>query len=382
MVAESNPARARRRRFGTADVPGAASERDAHASAANGPRRRRPRATVITLAAAALAALVVTPIAAYAGGLVPFDAVSVTTTAFAGPADRAGADRAADTSAGRQSAAAESDTGVLLRIAPTVSTTLALDAPLTVDVEIVNATTESLATGTLRLIRSADAIDDVTEIDEWVGGAGADAPSTPGAASVTLAESESRALSPGSVAVVSFTVPPAALDELAGSPVVGLGAELLVDATVVATGADVFATNAAPVGDPLAVALVAPLTVPAPGAGVLDAAQLESWTGPLGLLSRELDALAGRPVAIAIDPRIIASIQVLGTSAPPSATAWLDRLRGVPNEIFPLAYADADVAIQAQLALPNLLAPTSFSDLLDPADFASTGAGADAAERR
>ena len=382
MVAESNPARARRRRFGTADVPGGPNERDVHGSAANGPRRRRPRATVFTLAAAALAALVVTPIAAYAGGLVPRDAVSVTTTAFTGPVDRAGADRGAeragDMSAARQLAAAESDTGISLRIAPTVSTTLALDAPLTVDVEIVNATTESIATGTLRLTRSAAAIDDVSEIDEWVGGPTADAPPAPGAPSVTLAESESRALSPGSVAVVSFTVPPDALDELAGAPVVGLGAELLVDATVVATGTDVFATNAAAVGDPLALALVAPITVPAPGAGVLDATQLESWTGPLGLLSRELDALAGRPVAIAIDPRIIASIQVLGTSAPASATAWLDRLRGVPNEIFPLAYADADVAIQAQLALPNLLTPTSFSDLLDPADFASTGAGAGA----
>ena len=80
-------------------------------------------------------------------------------------------------------------------------------------------------------------------------------------------------------------------------------------------------------------------------------------------------------MAIGIDPRIIASIRVLGSSAPPSATAWLQRLSEMPNEVFPLAYADADLAVQAQLDLPELLAPTSFSDALDPANFAAVDGG-------
>ncbi|MET0911056.1 MAG: DUF6049 family protein, partial [Ilumatobacteraceae bacterium] len=110
-------------------------------------------------------------------------------------------------------------------------------------------------------------------------------------------------------------------------------------------------------------------------AGLIEPSRLENWTGPTGLLTRQLDALAGRRVAIGIDPRIIASIRALGTSAPPSATAWLQRLSEMQNEVFPLAYADADLAVQAQLDLPELLAPTSFSDALDPANFAADGGG-------
>jgi len=43
--------------------------------------------------------------------------------------------------------------------------------------------------------------------------------------------------------------------------------------------------------------------------------------------------------------------------------------------VFPLAYADADLAVQAQLDLPELLTPTSFSDALDPANFAVVDGG-------
>ncbi len=172
---------------------------------------------------------------------------------------------------------------------------------------------------------------------------------------------------------MSFTVPAEAFAELDGSPVVGLGAELLVGDSVVAAGTAAYANADVPAAGSVAVALAAPLTTPTTGAaiGLIEPDQLANWTSTTGLLTRQLDALAGRRVAIGIDPRIIASIRALGASAPATAAAWLQRLADVPNEVFPLAYADADLAVQAQLNLPALLTPTSFSDVLDPANFAT-----------
>ncbi|MCU1546669.1 MAG: hypothetical protein JWP30_1769 [Homoserinimonas sp.] len=107
-------------------------------------------------------------------------------------------------------------------------------------------------------------------------------------------------------------------------------------------------------------ALAMPLTVPAQETGLISAELLESYTSPTGLLTRQLDAMSGRPVTIGIDPMIIASIRILGTSAPESATAWLDRLGTIGNETFSLTYADSDVAALRQAGSGGVLAPTSF----------------------
>ena len=269
-------------------------------------------------------------------------------------------------------AATSESSGLHVRVSPTISTTLAFNAPVTLSVEIENATGESLAPGTVRLVRASEPIDEQGEVDAWLA---ADADGEPGitGASMPLAEGESRGLSAGAAAVVSFTLPGEAFAEIADSPVIGLGAELVVGDTVVASGTGTFANSGVPAAGSVALTVVAPLTVPTTGAavGLIEAERLESWTGPTGLLTRQLDALAGRRVAIGIDPRIIASIRVLGSSAPASATAWLTRLSNVTNEVFPLAYADADLAAQAQVGLPSPLTPISFSDVLDPANFAA-----------
>lgn len=126
---------------------------------------------------------------------------------------------------------------------------------------------------------------------------------------------------------------------------------------------------------PVRLTVAAPLTAPAGETGLIDAEALEQYTSPLGMLTRELDAMYGRPVAIGIDPMIIASIRVLGSSAPESATAWLERLAGAPNQIFPLAYADADLTLTTQAGADEVPAPISFAGL-DPALFnGEPGAG-------
>ncbi|MBH0082055.1 DUF6049 family protein [Salinibacterium sp. SWN167] len=118
------------------------------------------------------------------------------------------------------------------------------------------------------------------------------------------------------------------------------------------------------------VAIIAPLTVPTGSGGLLDADALADYTEPLGLLTRQLDAMAGKPVAIAVDPMIVASIRVLGTSAPASAREWLERLSLIDNEIVPLSYANADITLATQSELGATVEPISFDFALDSSNFA------------
>jgi hypothetical protein len=130
------------------------------------------------------------------------------------------------------------------------------------------------------------------------------------------------------------------------------------------------ATEASTVaGTPVSLALLVPLTVRPTGNGLIDSATLAGYTAPTGILSRELDALIGTPAVIGIDPMIIASIRVLGNSAPVSAIAWLARLSSASNETFALAYADADPATLARVdALPSI-APLGFDFAIDSGHF-------------
>lgn len=111
--------------------------------------------------------------------------------------------------------------------------------------------------------------------------------------------------------------------------------------------------------------VVVPIVLPPSPVGTIPAEVLDEETSPFGSLSRQLDAVQDRAVILALDPRIIASIRVLGTEAPESATAWLERLAARPQETIPLNFADADPAWAAEAAraagspLDAPLAPSS-----------------------
>lgn len=128
-------------------------------------------------------------------------------------------------------------------------------------------------------------------------------------------------------------------------------------------------TRSTAAGAPLSLAVLVPLTVRPTSTGLIDSATLAADTAPLGVLSRQLDAVYDTPAVIGIDPMIIASIQVLGSSAPASATAWLERLRSASNETFALAYADADLASLAQANALELANPLGFDFAIDPGHF-------------
>ncbi|WP_411701039.1 DUF6049 family protein [Conyzicola sp.] len=131
--------------------------------------------------------------------------------------------------------------------------------------------------------------------------------------------------------------------------------------------------NAAP-GDPAGVARVAtvfPLTAPETRTALISADALAGYTSPTGALTRDLDAVIDTSAAIAIDPMILASIRVLGTSAPQSALDWLDRLSQASNETFSLTYADSDVTVGLQAGASSVISPSSFDFAIDPTLFAA-----------
>ncbi|MGV8885828.1 MAG: DUF6049 family protein [Microbacteriaceae bacterium] len=148
----------------------------------------------------------------------------------------------------------------------------------------------------------------------------------------------------------------------------GLGLVIALVAAPLAGIASPVATRAP--ASSINVAVVVPLSVPGGREGFIDAATLESYTRAGGLLSRELDAVIGSPVALGIDPMLIASIRLLGAEAPQSAIAWLERLRTADNETFALTYADSDLTVGLQAGSTTPLSPTSFGFAIDPNVFA------------
>lgn len=145
---------------------------------------------------------------------------------------------------------------------------------------------------------------------------------------------------------------------------IAVAAGLALSATVVpsASAAD---------GGPIEVAVIVPIVAPPGTTGLIDADLLEQYTAPDGQLTRELDAALGRPVTLAIDPQIIASIRVLGTAAPASARAWLQQLTAAGNESFLLGYADLDLTLALQAGATVIPAPDGFDFEIDPARFAT-----------
>ena len=130
---------------------------------------------------------------------------------------------------------------------------------------------------------------------------------------------------------------------------------------------------AATPGQPVRLAIAVPITVPESSGALIDAAALAQYTSPLGTLTRQLDAVIDRPVALGIDPRIVVSIRLLGSSAPENATAWLTRLLGASNDTFPLTYADSDITLATQAGSVSVIGPDDFDFAINPALFAAPG---------
>jgi len=155
----------------------------------------------------------------------------------------------------------------------------------------------------------------------------------------------------------------------AGLVTLALAAAPAIGASAIATVSPDDSPAATAPRAPVSLAVLVPLTVRPTATGLIDATALAGYTAPLGVLTRQLDAVIGTQAVIGLDPMIVASIRVLGDSAPASATSWLERLRTSGNEVFALAYADADLAALSHADALKLRDPVNFAFAIDPRNF-------------
>jgi hypothetical protein len=264
---------------------------------------------------------------------------------------------------------------VQLILAPAGGGVVQPGADLTVTASLTNSGTGTIDGASLQLALDREIISTRSGLAEWLAPLD-DASTVDSDAIITTIAVP--ALLPGEQQIVQATIPAAAvtLEDWGVHGITGTlaqrdGTEAVAHSSIVFNGTDAPA--------PAQVAVAVPITTQPGQTGLIPEATLATITADDGLLTRELDAVIGRPVGILIDPRIVVSIRALGSAAPSSAAAWLERLQGATNPIYPLSYADADVAAMSQAGAPQLLAPTSFDYALNEANFtdmapATTGA--------
>ena len=273
------------------------------------------------------------------------------------------------TMATTQTPAVASSNAVNLSVAPTTLEPLRAGQDLIVTVTVENATSNTIPAGTIDLFLAERALISRNTLNGWLD---PEKSSKPG--DLMLSEPMTVSIQPDSTEIFTLTVPADSVGLTSGNAwgARGIAATLNTGDKVRAEGRGTFVWYSDEEVTPVNLSVIMPITVPAQATGLITAKALEAFTAPTGVLSRQLDGVVGGPVTIAIDPMIIASIRILGRAAPPGAIAWLNRLDQAPNDIFPLSYADTDLALQAQAGVESLLAPTSFEQSIDPALFAAT----------
>jgi hypothetical protein len=235
---------------------------------------------------------------------------------------------------------------------------------MTLTVTIDNSTASDLAAGTLAISSGTEAMNSRKALTDWLSGAGK-VTSDRALTSVPI-----PVLEPGTRHTITpITVSAEVLGLPAEAGAYPLDATYTSADTVVGDSETIVHTPDAATDRPLGVAVAAPITAPPGTTGLLGGEALALYTSPTGVLTRQLDGLIDRPVALGIDPMIIASIRALGSAAPASAVNWLDRLSRATNETFPLQFADADASVQAQAGIPGLLNPTSLLYSMNPENF-------------
>ncbi|MGA0567761.1 DUF6049 family protein [Rathayibacter sp. KR2-224] len=238
---------------------------------------------------------------------------------------------------------------------------------VTVTITIANTTSKVVSPGTATIAITQKPLDSRDDLDAWLK-PGGDDPATR-----VLASVPTQGVTAGTnQRVATFTIPEQTVGLSGATAVYGLEATVTDAGGTIGKGYSSLTYEGTGAQHQVGLAIAMPITVPPTSNGLIAPDDLATYTAADGLLTRQLDLARDHPsMAIAIDPMIIASIRVLGTSAPQSAQAWLSQLDSLTNDSFPLQYGDADVAAQLQSGLASLLAPTSFNYAMDPRNFPS-----------
>ena len=245
---------------------------------------------------------------------------------------------------------------VRINVFPTSGASISPGTDFSVTVTIANTSRSALAAGHVVVTTGSPVLATGSDIDAWL--AAADNQRQSGQWLGVIA---TPAIAAGSTLEVTDLLPLRNAYYGTRWGPRGLAADLEIGTGSAGTGRGVLVW--APTATPGSTTLVTllPVVTPATTSGLLTAAELSALTSSSGVLTSQLNSATGRNVTLAVDPRIVASITVLGAAAPESATAWLARLLTLSNESFALAYADADPALQAQAGAATLQA-AGFTD--------------------
>ncbi|MGN7969946.1 DUF6049 family protein [Microbacterium sp. 22296] len=297
------------------------------------PRRPLARRLLATLAAGALALGVTLPSAAASAASAATPEPSPTTTTVASA----------------------------LSAAPGANGILRPGDPLSVVVTLSAGSSASAAVPVALSIGSTSLGDDAA-LDRWLGG------DASGQSLQQLATGTVDATASGAQSSITLTVP--ATDPTLAARGAGIYPVLVSAAGLTAPSVVVVPSD----GPTTPIALVVPITAAPLTRGLLTGNELAELTAVDGALSAQLDAVDGTAATLAVDPAIPAAIRVLGSAAPPTAVAWLQRLLALPNDRFALQFGDADIAAQLQAGLSAPLGPTSLQSYMTEADFTGSSA--------
>jgi hypothetical protein len=252
-----------------------------------------------------------------------------------------------------------------LTLVPAGNGTLQPGTDLAVSVALANNSGGATAESSVALAIGDQPLADRAALTAWIAGA-RDGVALREVGTTTLAATATGASTSGQVTVS------AADPELAARPA---GVYPIV-ATATVNGLPLVSTSTVVIPGPASgtrVGIVVPITAPPTTRGLLTSDELLALTAADGALTAQLDAVAGTPAILAIDPAIPAAIRVLGDATPGPARAWLDRLLALPNSRFALQFGDADLATQIQAGLAQPLEPTSLVSYLPAGTVSPTG---------
>jgi hypothetical protein len=253
---------------------------------------------------------------------------------------------------------------IVVSASPADSGDLAPGNPLRLFVSLNNASTQTSAVATATVSVGSSPVSSRTDLASWFADAkGAVAPTQVGATPFP-------AVGGGAEEGIDVSIPASALPWSAS----GVYPVLVTVSTATATlgtAETAIAWNVTS-SAPVPVAIAVPITVPAGASAFLSATELAGYTAPGGVLTRELDDVQDAQIALGIDPRILASIRILGKSAPQTALTWLDELEALPNETFPLAWADADLTAPLHAGEAAVLQPKPLDYAINPSLFPAT----------
>ncbi len=269
--------------------------------------------------------------------------------------------------------AAPQEGDVRIVAAPASAGVLRPGLPLLVTGTISNDTGRTLDAGTATVHVSSSKMVTRTALARWLSEDTTVAESPTGD---PLGEVRIGELAVGQSRSFSITVPAASLAFINGATgVYPLEIRLTADQLSLATRRS--AISWLPEGPQMSLAIVTPLSTRGSMNGLLDAEALTALTSPGGSLDDQLTTAMSHPVAIGVDPMIVASIRVLGDSAPQPALDWLQRLDRLQNDVFALTYADSDQLLLRQAGATAPVEPTSFphQDTVTPSPTESASPG-------